>query len=78
METLDFGLGLGMAGFTVLFLDAEHDEKLFEAVDPAHEAGGVDHSVIGQGAGRDAVGGDGLGECGYNLLDGFTGTGVAG
>ena len=72
-ESFDFALGLGVAGPAVLLGDAQAAQFVLEAVAaaaPAGEPGGVDHSVVGQGGRRGAVGGDGGAEGGQRDLAG--------
>ena len=60
LEAFDLAAGGGVVGSAVLLDDVPGAELLFEAVaaalaSEAGEADGVDHPVVGQGRGRDAV-----------------------
>lgn len=55
VEALGLALGLGVAGGSVLLVDAEQRQEVFDGVARAAEAGGGDAAVVGQRAGRGAV-----------------------
>jgi hypothetical protein len=58
MEAFDFALGLRVPGVAVLLSDAQGRDERFEGVAApasAGEAGGVDHAVVGECGGRQAV-----------------------
>lgn len=58
VETFNLALGLGVAGTAVLLGDAQGRDEGFEGVasaTSAGEAGGVDHAVVGERGGGQAV-----------------------
>src|SRR6266568_5274843 len=64
LESFDFAAGGGVVGAGVLLRDAEGAEFGFESVTAgvSGESGGVDHAVVGEGGGGDAVCGSGFTE----------------
>ena len=83
LDAFDLAAGLGVAGSGVLLRDVESFQLVLELVAAAAVAGGEDQAVVGQDAGGDAVGGNGLPErgddqgCGDGALGG-AGQDVAG
>ena len=86
LEAFDFAAGGGVVGSGVLLGDVEAAEFVLEGVAAAFaagEAGGVDHAVVGEGGGGDAVGGGGWRKLattigGGDAVVGGDGEGVAG